>query len=1278
MLKKRIAKIAFVLACVMTMIMPYTSTVLAAALTKDDTKADLQVLIMHQGGEESSGTLTEQQKEYYDEAPYGYTIGDTRVYKIIAKDDVEYTNIFYCLNANKSFPGVTNEGYTSLEYTNVADFKDATDSNVKALHLSTEYNENSTTWTSNYKALVWLVNNMYLSKQTPEQKDNYLAKAFAEYTRQDLDTVKAFLTDDDIDVVQQFAIWYFTNNDTEKFNTTTLPSVRLSQIDIENATVTDPKSYKDVTGSTYRQEMADHLFRYLIESAIAGKETEVTYPSFATTTAKVENEEDYYVAGPFKVNGGTAASTEFSLTMVDQDDKLVSASDYKIKIDGETEFTSKSLNEIFDKEYYVYIPKTNTTITSVKLVLNYSSYDTYATLWENKITDENGIEVYQPLVLINREKTPHITNVKVDIDRTTADLALRKYIIKVNDKTYSRQPEVDITNLKNGTSKTAEYKHAKDPVTVQTGDTVVYEIRVYNEADIDATGTLIVDSLPAGLELVEDSEINRTYNWTLVNDGTNNNIYSSDYLKDKTINAFNKDTSTELDSAYVQIECKIASDAKTSAVLTNIAEISEDGIDDRDSTPSNNDYTNNDYDQSKYTGNNSNKTDLTDKNYYYQGREDDDDFEKIYVEGKVFDLALQKFITKVNGATLTASREPEVDVTNLKNGSSTDATYKTAKTPVSVKKGDIVVYTIRVYNEGEAAGYAEQVADYLPEGLGFLVNYTLNVDNFWAISKDSKTVKLNTIDNATSNVKLEDFTDLEKLEDAEVVVGKTKITSTKLKSSNTDNKNLINAFDKTTGTTLAYKDIQVACVVLADEVSNGNLKNIAEVTKHSDENKDTTVVDVDSTPDNVDPTNPNAKEDDDDFEDLTIEEPKEFDLALKKYITKVNDTVIKDREPKVTVTSDGKIAYTTVDTPLKVENNDLITYTIRVYNEGDISGYAKLVGDDIPAGLQFVTDNQTNKNFGWKLYDKNGNVTTDLSQAVSVKTDYLSKANATNINKNLLINAFDGTKVSYQDVQIVFKIAESSVKDANRQIINTAEIQDDEDKDGNPVYDKDSTPGNNKDDEDDIDKEIVYVKYFDLSLTKDLVKVIVTEDGKTREISLTSADGLQKVEIHRKKLNSTTVKFVYKITVKNEGEIAGYATEITDYIPTGLEFIADENKQWTKVSNSVITTNALSSTKLEPGQTASVQVVLKWINGENNIGLKTNAAEISADKNDSNTPDIDSTPNNKVPKEDDYDIAEIFLGISTGTAPTYFALTMTVLAIMTTGVILIKKYVLDI
>ena len=1284
MFKRKIVKIAFVLACIMTLIMPYTTTVLAAVLTHSDETAELQVYVVHEGGAESSGTLNADQSEYYDISPYGYSVGGTRVYKITtANSDNPYENMFYCLEANKSFPGVTNTGNTSLVYENIANLKDSTDVNVKGLHLSTSFADDAEKWNANYKALIWLIDNMYLEKQAPEQKDDYLAKAFANYENHNLEMVKAFLTDDDIDVVQQYAMWYFTNNDTDKFNVESLPVVELMKINMD--TTIDEGTYNDLTGYTYRQDMASHLYSYLIESAKKAETTTVTYPSLITEfeNVVVPEKEDYYGVGPFKVIAGTAAATEYEIKLLDQDGNAINSEDYEILISGEEAFTEDSLNTIFGKEFFVYIPKINKTITKVNLELSYSDYETEASLWENDTTNDSGEEVYQPVTLVTRKITPHKVNKIYDIDRRTEDLALRKYIIKVNDETVNRVPTVDVTGLKNGTSTTAVYKHAKNPVKVSNGDTVVYEIRVYNEADIDAKGTVIVDALPKGLELVEDSEINNTYGWTKMAEGNNVVMYTTEYLKDTTIEAFDKANDETLDSAYVQIECKVSDAAKASSVLTNIAEIRTDDIDDRDSTPDNNDYTKNDYDASGYTGDNDNKEDLTDSDYFYKGREDDDDFEKVEVEGKTFDLSLQKFITKINKMAPATSREPVVDVTNLKNGTSTDAKYTTAKTPLVVEKGDIITYTIRVYNEGELAGYAEEVADYIPEGLGFLVGHTTNVANYWAIPENSKTVKLNTIDNAVKNVSIDDFNDIESLQDVDVVVGKAKLVSTKLKSSATDTKNLIDGFDKKSDTELAYKDIQVVCVVLTEEATNNNFRNIAEVNKDSDKNREE-VTDIDSNPDTVNPDNypgDDQNQDDNDYENLTTD-PKEFDLSLQKFISGVNDQAVTNREPKVTV-SNGKIVYskqTGANDPLHVVNNDVVIYTIRVYNEGDIAGYASEISDNLPKGLEYIKNHSINEKYGWKLYDKNGNVTTDLTQAVSVKTDYLSKEKSEARNEDCLLDPFnpDSSKgPDYRDVKIAFKVVENLAKGtAERTIRNIAEITDDEDENGNPIDDVDSTPNNNKDGEDDIDDEKVYVKYFDLSLQKDLVKIIITENGTTREIPVSSTDGLQKVEIHRKRVKTTTVKFVYNITVKNEGEIAGYATEIKDYIPQGLEFIADENKQWTKVSDNVITTNALANTKLEPGQTASVQVVLKWVNDENNLGSKINVAEISADKNDSNTPDIDSKPNNNIKGEDDIDDAEVILTISTGSAPTYIGLTFTVLAIMGTGIALIKKYVL--
>ena len=94
MLKKKILKIVLVLACILALTMPYTTPVLAVSLSHEDTTAELQISIVHEGGEEESDTLTEEQRELYDENQYAYNVGTTRVYKIIEKGDATFSNAF--------------------------------------------------------------------------------------------------------------------------------------------------------------------------------------------------------------------------------------------------------------------------------------------------------------------------------------------------------------------------------------------------------------------------------------------------------------------------------------------------------------------------------------------------------------------------------------------------------------------------------------------------------------------------------------------------------------------------------------------------------------------------------------------------------------------------------------------------------------------------------------------------------------------------------------------------------------------------------------------------------------------------------------------------------------------------------------------------------------------------------------------------------------------------------------------------------------------------------
>ena len=993
----------------------------------------------------------------------------------------------------------------------------------------------------------------------------------------------------------------------------------------------------------------------------------------------------------------------------------------------------------------------------------------------------------------------------------TFDLALRKYITEVNGTKLedTRVPDIDVTKLASGEATTADYKHKKYPVEVKTEDIVTYRFTVYNEGDIEGYVYSITDYLPQGLEF--DAKSNPEFI-----EAKTSGEYTAEELEGKEyIYSINKEKNTitiskipaqgetglqpylfglnpfdgeKLDSKSIDIKFKVS--AETSAndmVLTNIATMDytsaprpqEEKIKDRDSKPENfTEPTAEDLLEPLpgYKGNEENKNDLTDSKYHYKGQEDDDDFEKIIIKGTPFDLSLRKFITKLNGTELKdeKDRTPKINTSKLNTIDSTTgkkittAEYVHPKDAVTVRKGDIVTYKIRVYNEGDRNGYATEVTDYLPEGLGFLPNYTNN--SIWSIPKttDEATGKevlpegieiKNLVgengfykDESEINkdkIKLEDFkdpitgevpTDYSQIQ---IVTGERAAISTKALK-----EKLIKAYksqkadedlwqqstnDEKDG--LFYQEVEITCIVLKENTYKGILKNVAEITEEYDENGNKIEQkgdDRDSEPKNVyedDKHTPGKEEngytpgeqDDDDFEQLQL---KYFDLALRKFITKVDGEAPEaSREPVPDVSTlidgtydrNGKKEHTATynhpKDPLWVKNGSKVEYTIRVYNEGSEDGYAYEVSDDIPNGLVFEADDATNKAYGWVMYremtegdeniakediiEYNGKkyvITTKAEEATMIRTRYLEKT---------LIKAFDPeTKtLSYADVKVVFTIKEPKDFDKDRVIINQAQITEDSGDD------EDSTP-NEWQDEDDEDIEKVRIPIFDLSLLKWVTQSVVTVDGKTTTTNtgfkpnkgLTESTGegirnnnepepIAKVELDKKKLNKTVVKFVYKIRVTNEGEIPGYATEVTDYIPEGLEFHVEDgnNKQygWVKSGDDKIVTRALETVLLNPGESKELEITFRWINSEKNLGQKINIAEISEDANDYNTDDIDSTPNNKEnpykeEQEDDDDFALVILSIKTGVTQfmSYFTLITITLAIVGGGIILIKKYVL--
>ena len=931
----------------------------------------------------------------------------------------------------------------------------------------------------------------------------------------------------------------------------------------------------------------------------------------------------------------------------------------------------------------------------------------------NAVTYENGTANSRTKITLYANATEQNTQPIILIERLPEevkefDLALRKYITKVDGVTLtgsdSRIPDIDENTIK--TKGTATYKHKKDPVTVKKGSIVTYNLTIYNEGDKAGRATKIVDQLPTGLKFSKvttsgfSANYDETTNIVTITRNSNNTTNLDEYKENN------------LKSETIEIECEVTAkpDSKNKKILTNVAWIAEeyDAVDntvitnevgkDRDSEPYTKPYVSKDS-IPEYKGKYSNKTDLTDSTYYYEGEQDDDDFEKLVLEPAAFDLKLIKRIVEVNG-TKVPERIENVDITELANGTATTAKYTLNKEPVAVKKEDIVKYTFRVYNEGDVDGYASEITEDIPDGLEIVwsdkteseieADTTLSDNEKEAIKYNQGIWDFKTVNNDTRKVEVIKTDYLAKGKGLEIA---------------TEGANLIKAFDASkpyintiNDKNPDYKEVSVYLRVTAENLSNKIIRNEAAITKDTDSDGD----DIDDRDSSTDKWI--KYEDDEDYDNVILQS---FDLALRKFIIAVGkDTNIEETEylknsdgtytraPIVdtsklnTTDENGKLITTAIynhtKEPVELSVNDYVIYMLRVYNEGDIAGYASEIKDHLPEYLEYV-DGEFNDQYKWSVSEDGRTVTTKYL------SNHLIDATTTDDNGKIIL--------SYKEVPIMCKVKDTAK--SSEKITNIADITEYRDEDKNIVTDRDSKSDNliipvdselpgYKDDEkgdyipgqeDDDDFEKVVVRTFDLALRKWVTQAIVIENGKetvteTGHKAEDDPEQVVKVELNRKKLNSLTVKFKYSIRVTNEGDVAGYAKEITDYVPEGLKFVAEDNSDWTDEGNNVISTRKLENTLLQPGESAEVEVLLTWINGKDNLGLKVNTAEISEDYNDKHLHDIDSTPDNKVPGEDDIDDAPVLLSVSTGQTRIYFTLGFIVLITIAGGIVLIKKFVL--
>lgn len=369
-----------------------------------------------------------------------------------------------------------------------------------------------------------------------------------------------------------------------------------------------------------------------------------------------------------------------------------------------------------------------------------------------------------------------------------------------------------------------------------------------------------------------------------------------------------------------------------------------------------------------------------------------------------------------------------------------------------------------------------------------------------------------------------------------------------------------------------------------------------------------------------------------------------YDLNIKQFVSEIDGIEKNNNEIKTSLDNDGKIVYVKNEDMEKVENNQELVFTIRIYNEAENNATIKDIINEIPQGLEYINNELNNQN-GWKLYKINSSgdleETTNLSEAKYIKTSILN---------NTELKGFDKQTMSlpeYKELKIALKVNENTLNN-ERIATNRVKLQDD-------LFDV------NK--ENNSDECSVYVKRFDLKIEKNIVNVIVENNEGQKIINKKSDEEILKVDIPKNEIENTKLKIKYEIKVTNIGEIDGYATEITDYLPEGFEVMSTQTTQWV-VDGNKVKTNSLNRNLLQPGESKSVFIECTYKVNKENIGSKINSVKITEYENNSDSKDI---------TEDNEDNEEMVITVKTGVATICFIIIIGILLISIIVTLILKK-----
>ena len=422
-------------------------------------------------------------------------------YPTLSSNTIDYSNAFYCIKAEHGFAmqGTTNVAAEKRTYSTKYDMKTQKQSVLTKLQAIDVFKTDPTS----YNKIMWIVDNMYLPKAPGAEQQKIALLTNAGILDADFTIEDAQITDEDIEVVQQLALWYFTNPNDNPYNSETLPILAFNNKSGKDegyntfaGLYDNPSSVPEIHDGTARQMQCAYLYNYLITTAKQkGSYTSsdaVAPLSLDKTRVALTEETDGYLIGPFRINQNS--TIPYNIDKLNFTDETGKNFTYTMLNGNKQNISQITLGQ----DFYIRVPL-NTTVKTIRFDFGITYTRTTATYYT---TDENTYRDNQPVILVEKGVKPANDHVSVQIpEQKPFDLSLRKFISEVNGKvpTISREPVVDVSKLKAKTATTAIYNHPKTILEVPEEATITYTIRVYNEGEKDGYASEITDHLPEAM-----------------------------------------------------------------------------------------------------------------------------------------------------------------------------------------------------------------------------------------------------------------------------------------------------------------------------------------------------------------------------------------------------------------------------------------------------------------------------------------------------------------------------------------------------------------------------------------------------------------------------------------------------------------------------------------------------------------------------------------------------------------------------------------------------------